>query len=159
MDRRRRRRPRRLPRLSSKHDPKPVARSDVGVGLELQNVTHGSAWEQDAPGPQPPYGEDAQVAVEERDRELEAHPERVNGPRSPEQQRVTRGEVIPSEQPAHPFRARRRNLDVELQTPGSGARTYLSPHGVLGVPAFRWRLGGETASWVRANSWPPGLAR
>jgi hypothetical protein len=62
-----------------------VADADVYVRTAFEHVADPSAWEEEPPARQPADGEDAHVPIEQRDRDVEPHAERVDRARAIEQ--------------------------------------------------------------------------
>jgi hypothetical protein len=98
----------------------PVAGAEVDVRTALEHVPNTPAWKQEPSGRQSAGRQDAQVPVEQRDRDLGSHPDRVDRTRALEQQRSTRREALTPEQPPHPFATRGRDLDVQHKAARAG---------------------------------------
>jgi len=84
-------------------DPEPVPRLEVGALRALEDVADAWPGQEETTGPKRTHVPDDEIPIEHRDRDRQAHPERMDRPRPLEEQTlvvVYRGAI---EEPAHPF--------------------------------------------------------
>ncbi len=82
----------------------------------LEDVAGAEPGEHEPAGAESADGPDDEVAIQQADRDREAHAEGVDRPRALEQQRPIGGEARTSEEPAHPLAPRLGQNRPEHQT-------------------------------------------
>lgn len=124
--------------------PQMIARADLRVGSAFERVPSSEARSEHAPGSNPLHDEHVQLTVQERDRHLEPHADRMHRPGALEQHRPTMRQPLTPEETLHALAVRLGNIG---HPPSARADEDRSPHrarpylALSTVPAYRSELG------------------
>jgi hypothetical protein len=124
----------RLSPSAARDDPEPVPGPQVHAHGALEHVTDARPWEEEPAGPNRPYRPHDELAIQQRHRDRQAHPERVDRTSAIEQEHIVGAHGRTAAPTAHPFATRQGQLsseDLAARTDQSDLahRTTVAPGG------------------------------
>ena len=144
------------------NDPEPVPGPQVHTLGALEDVTDATPRKEQPAGPNRPYRPHDEFAIQQCDRDRDAHPERVDRTGAIEQEHVVGAHRRTAAPTAHTFatrlgQLRSEDLGTRTEQPDQSHRTTLAPGGdILGgrsVRSFdRWGKIGPRETRVKAPS-------
>ena len=119
---------------AARDDPEPVPGPQVHALGALEDVTDSRPGEEEPAGPNRPYGPHDELVIQQRDRDRQAHPERVDRTSAFEQEHIVEAHCRTAAPTAHPFATRQGQLGSEdlaarTEQPDLAHRTTVAPGG------------------------------
>ena len=126
---------------AARDDPEPVAGPQVHALGALEDVTDARPWEEEPAGPNPPYRPHDELAIQQGDRDRQAHPERVDRTSAIEHEHVVGAHRRTASPTTHPLATRQgqrgsEDLAARTKQPDLAHRTTVAPGGDIPGGAF-----------------------